>query len=182
MKEKVFNNIIFIFFVILLLIFSLKCFLVSFGIVKVEYLLGVLSENLYLVYSSPIHQIIFALIGFFIFFVALCLIWIKQKMVQQLSYIRIITDSGEIKISIYSLEQIILNILNGVQGVRKIKPKIQVQKNNDIKTTLELTILKECNIPHIANLIQQKLKEELPIISGVEIKEIKINVDKIEYD
>lgn len=182
MKEKVFNNVIFVCLVILLLLFSLKSFLISFGIIRIEYLLKVLNENLYLVYSSPIHQIIFGLVGFFIFFVALYLIWLKQKMGQQLSYVKVSTDSGEIRISMLSLEQIILNILDGVKGIRKIKPKIEIQKNGDIKTILELIITKDCNIPNTANLIQEMLKEELPKISGVEIKEIKINVDKIEYD
>lgn len=101
---------------------------------------------------------------------------------QQLSYVKVSTDSGEIRISMLSLEQIILNILDGVEGVKKIKPKIEVQKSGDIKTILELIITKDCNIPNTANLIQEMLKEELPKISGVEIKEIKINVDKIEYD
>lgn len=101
---------------------------------------------------------------------------------QQLSYVKVSTDSGEIRISMLSLEQIILNILDGVEGVRKIKPKIEVQKSGDIKTILELIITKDCNIPNTAGIIQEMLKEELPKISGVEIKEIKINVDKIEYD
>jgi len=99
-----------------------------------------------------------------------------------LPHVKVITDSGEIRISTYSLEQIVLNILNKVEGVRKIKPKIEIQKSEDIKTILELIIDKNCNIPHTASLIQQKLKEELPKISGVEAKEVKINVDKIEYD
>ncbi len=182
MKEKVFNNIIFICLVTLLLLFSLKCFLISFGIIKIEYLLKVFNEGLYLIYSNSIYQVICALIGSFIFLVALYLIWLKQKIGQLLPHVKVITDSGEIRISTYSLEQIVLNILNKVEGVRKIKPKIEIQKSEDIKTILELIIDKNCNIPHTASLIQQKLKEELPKISGVEAKEVKINVDKIEYD
>jgi len=103
-------------------------------------------------------------------------------MEQQLTYVKVSTDSGEIRISMLSLEQIILNILDGVKGIIKIKPKIEIQKNGDIKTILELIITKDCNIPYTASIIQEMLKEELPKISGVEIKEIKINVDKIEYD
>ena len=182
MKEKVFDNIIFICFVILLLIFSLKSFLVSFDIIKLEYLLKILNENLYSIYSNPIHRIILALIGLLIFLIVLFLIWLKQKMGQQLPYVKVSTGSGEIRISMLSLEQIILSILDGIEGVRRIKPKILIQKNGDIKTILELIITKDCNIPHTASLIQEMLKEELPKISGVEVKEIKINVDKIEYD
>lgn len=182
MKEKVFNNIIFVLLIILLLILSLKCFLVSFGIIKAEYLISVVNENLHLIYSSLIHQIVLALIGLAIFVFVLYLIWLKQKMIQQLPYVKIITDSGEIKISTFSLEQIILSILNDIEGVRNIKPEIKVQKGGDIKTILQLVIAKDCHIPDTANLIQRKLKEELPKISGVEIKEVKINVEKIDYE
>jgi uncharacterized alkaline shock family protein YloU len=182
MKEKVFNNIIFVLLIILLLILSLKCFLVSFSIIKAEYLISLVNENLHLIYSSLIHQIVLALIGLAILVFALYLIWLKQKMIQQLPYVKVITDSGEIKISTLSLEQIILSILNDIEGVRKIKPEIQVQKGGDIKTILQLVIAKDCHIPDTANLIQRKLKEELPKISGVEIKEVKINVEKIDYE
>jgi len=182
MKDKVFNNIIFISLITLLLVFSLKCFLISFGIIKIEYLLTMFNEWLYLIYSNSIYQAIFALIGLFIFLIALYLIWLNQKIGQPLPHVKVSTDSGEIRISTYSLEQIVLNVLNKVEGVRKIKPKIEIQKNEDIKTILALVIDKNCNIPHTASLIQQKLKEELPKISGVKVKEVKINVDKIEYD
>lgn len=182
MKERVFNNLVFVLLVILLLIFSLKCFLISFGVIKMEYLTKVINENLYLIYSNLVNQIIIALIGFVIFFLALYLIWVKQKMGQQLPYVKIVTDSGEIRISTYSLQQIILNILKEVEGVRTIKPEIQVQKGGGINTILQLVITKECNIPDTANFIQRKLKEELPQISGVDTKEVKINVDKIDYE
>ena len=115
MKEKVFNNIIFIGFVFLLLAFSLKCFLISFGLLQEEYLLKLINTNIHLIYSSLIHQTVFILIGLFILFIALYIIWLKQKMVQLKPYIKVVTESGEIKISLYSLEQIILNILNEVK-------------------------------------------------------------------
>ena len=182
MKERVFNTIIFIGFVVLLLIFSLKCFLISFGIIKEEVLLRLINKNINLLYSNFINQTILVLIGSFILLVALYLIWLKQKMAQQLPYIKVSTDSGEIKISTYSLEQIILTILNDVKGIRRIKPEILVQKTGNIKTILQLVIDKDSNIPNIASLIQQKLKEELPKVSGVEVEEIKINIDKIEYE
>lgn len=182
MKEKVFNNIIFFLLIIFLLIFSLKCFLISLNIIKLEYLTKMINKNMYLIYSNTFNQIILALVGLVIFFLTLYLIWLKQRMSQELPYVKICTDSGEIKISTFSLEQIILNILSKVEGVRKIKPEIQVQKGGGIKTILQLVITKECNIPDTASFIQRKLKEELPKISGVETKEVKINVDKIDYE
>lgn len=181
MKEKVFNNIIFVVFIALLLIFSLKCFLVCFRIMEEEYLLSLIRYNLHLIYTESVTRIILIAIGLALFLLALYLIWVKQKMLQQLAYVKVDTDFGEIKISIYSLEQIILNILSEIDGVNKIKPEIQIQKGGDIKTVLELVIAKDCNIPDIANFIQQKLKEELPKISGINVGEIKINVVKIDF-
>ncbi len=182
MKEKFFNNMIFIFFIILLLIFSLKCFLIAFNIIQQEFIVKTINHYLNLVYLNFANQILLLLIGFLLFAIALYMIWLKQKMIQQLPSVKIVTDDGEIKISTISLEQIILNILHDVEGVKEIKPDIQVQKSGGIRAILQLIVLPGCNIPDTAHSIRQKLKEELPKISGVEVKEVKINVNKIDYE
>ena len=182
MKEKVFNSIVFVFFIIILLAVSLKCFLVSFRIIEEEYLINIIVENLHLIYSDVIYKTILALVGLVLFLLAIGLIWMKQMMGERQLYVKVVTDSGEIKISLFSLEQVILNILHEIDGVRRIKPEIQIQKSGDIKTILELAIAKDGHIPDIANYIQRKLKEELPKISGVNLGEVKINVNKIDFE
>ena len=181
MKEKFFNNMIFILFIILLLIFSLQCFLIAFHVIEQEFLVKIINHNLNLVYSSFNNQILVVLIGLLILAISFYLIWVKQKMIQQIPSVKITTDDGEIKISTTSLGQIILNILHGIEGVKEIRPDIQVQKNGGINAILQLIVSTNCNIPETAHSIQQKLKEELPKISGVEAKEVKINVNKIDY-
>ena len=185
MKEKFFNNIInstvFTIFIIILLAASLKCFLVSFRIIEEEYLVNIIVKNLHLIYSDVIYKTILALVGLVLFLLALALVWAKQMMGQQQPFVKVATDFGEIKISLFSLEQVILNILHNIDGVKRIKPEIQIQKGGDIKTVLELVIAKDSNIPDIANHIQRKLKEDLPKISGVNLGEVKINVNKIDF-
>ena len=173
---------IFTLFTILLLIFSLNCFLVAFRVIKQEYLIYILNQNIQLIYSNYINQIILASIGLLLFVFVLYLIWLKQKMLQQEPSVRVATDEGDIKITISSLKQIILNILQNVEGVKEIKPDIQIQKNEGIRTSLQLIVSPDCNIPKTAQSIQEKLKTDLPRISGVKVKEIKINVTKIYYD
>ena len=56
------------------------------------------------------------------------------------------------------------------------------KKGENIKTILHLIVNKGCNIQETARYLQQKLKEDLPKLSGIEVKEIKINVDKIDYE
>ena len=182
MKEKFFNNMIFIFFIILLLIFSLKCFLVAFSTIEEKFLVEIINHNISLVYSSFTNQIFLGLAGLLIFIIALYLIWLKQKITQQIPSVKITTDDGEIKISTTSLGQIILNILHNVAEVKEITPNIQIQKSGGIQATLQLIVSPDCNIPDTAHYIQQKLKEDLPKISGVEVNEVKINVNKIDYN
>ncbi len=182
MKEKVFNNMIFILFIILLLIFSLKCFLISFHVIQEEILVRIINQNLHLIYANVTNRILLVLIGLLLLIISLYLIWLKQKMVQQPQSVKVPTDFGEINVSTSSLGQIILHILSDVDRVFKITPEIQVQKNGGINTILQLVVEPECNIPKTAHQIQEKLKEELPKISGVEAKEVKINVNQIEYE
>lgn len=182
MKEKIFNNMIFIFFIILLLIFSLKCFLIAFHVIEEEFLIEIINNNISSFYSNITNQIVLGLVGLLIFIIALYFIWLKQKTTQQIPSVKITTDEGEIKISTTSLGQIILNILQNVEGVKEITPDIQVLKSGGIRAILQLIVSKDCNIPDTAHYIQQKLKEDLPKISGVEASEVKINVNKIDYE
>ena len=182
MKEKVFNSIVFVFFIVILLTVSLKCFLISFHIIEREHLINLIVENLNLIYSDVIYKTMLALVGLAFFLLALGLILVKQRMVQRQLHVKVITDFGEIKVSLFSLEQVILNILKEVGGVKRIKPEIQIQKGGDIKTVLELVVAKDSNIPDVATTIQRKLKEELPKISGVVLREVKINVNKIDFE
>jgi len=145
-------------------------------------LVGIVNNNINLIYSNFTNQILLAIVGFLIFAIALYLIWLKQKIAAQVPSVKVISDDGEIKITTTSLEQIILNVLNDIKGVKEIKPDIQLQKTGSIRAILSLIVTTDCNIPDTAHFIQQKLKEELPKISGVEIEDIKINVNKIDYE
>ena len=182
MKEKLFNNTIFILFIILLLLFSLKCFLIAFHVVQEDFAVKIISHYLHLLYANVTNQMILALIGFLVFFISIYLIWLKQKRMQEIPSVKVLTDYGEMKISTLSLGQIVLHILSDVEGIRKIDPEIQVPKSGGINAILQLTVSPECNIPHTAQQIQEKLKAKLPGISGIEVKEIRINVNKIDYE
>lgn len=183
MKENFLNNLIFVLFIFLLLFFSLLSFLISFQVVPQEIISQEVEQVLHLFYKSFTSQLLLSLIGILLLIIALYLIWLKQKTIQQVPSVKINTDDGDIKISTFSLKQIILNILqNKIQDVKEIYPEIQVIKNGGIKTLLKLVVMPNCNIPQTAQSIQEKLKTELPRISGVEVKEIKINVDKLYYD
>jgi len=181
MKEKIFNNIIFVLFIVLLLVFSLKCFLVAFNIIKKDFLFSIIQNGLNLVYGSYINQAVLAAMGLILLFIALYLLWIKQKMIHQIPAVKISTEDGEINVSTDSLNNIILNVLENIAEVKEIKPSIKIIKNSEINTILDLVVTPNCNIPETAHYIQQKLKEELPKKSGINAKEVKINVSKIEY-
>ncbi len=181
MKENIFNNIIFTLFIVLLLFFSLQCFLLAFRVIEKEFLIQKLNQYIQAIYANFNHQVWLVLLGLLLFSIAIYLIWLKQRVAQKQLFVKITTDEGEIIVSKLSLEQIILNILSDVDGVQDIKPEIQVQKDGKIKTLLQIMISNACNIPDTAHLIQQKLKEELPRISGIEAQEVKINVNKISY-
>lgn len=182
MKEKIFNNIIFVIFLIMLIVISFGCLLIGSRIIPQDIILNYLTQNLSTIYTLFSYQLLLVLIGIVIFLFAVYLLWLKSKMAYQIPSVNKKTDYGEIKISTYSLAQIMLNILNEIEGINKIKPDIHIQKMGNIKTVIHLIVSPGCNIPDTANMIQQKLKEELPRVSGIDIDEIKINVEKIAYN
>jgi uncharacterized alkaline shock family protein YloU len=182
MKQQTFNNIVFFLLLIILLVVSVFCFVISLNLISRVVLSDVISHYIDLFYTTFYARILLGMISLLILLAIIYLVWKKIRISREFPSIKQNTEFGEINISTGSINQIILSILRDINGIKQVRPEIQVLKTGGINTVLHLTVNQNLSIPEAAKEIQEKLKKRLYEVSGIETKEIKINVEKIDYE
>jgi uncharacterized alkaline shock family protein YloU len=69
-----------------------------------------------------------------------------------------------------------------MEAIKESKSTINVLKSGGINVDLHLVLKQDVNIPEISETIQSELKDFLLKTSGIELKEIKIFIDKVFYE
>ena len=69
-----------------------------------------------------------------------------------------------------------------MEAIKESKSTINVLKSGGINVDLHLVLKQDVNIPEISETIQSELKDFLLKTSGIELKEIKIFIDKVYYE
>ena len=179
MRKESFNNLIFVLFLVVVFFISGIFLTLSLGLFSLE---NFFFKTNYLIYSSFYNQIILGFVGALLIFLAIYLILQKTQIDKgNLSVVQK-TSFGEIKISIESIKRLTLKVVKGMGEITETRPEIDILKSGGIKIDLHLSVKQDINIPELSEKIQRKLKEYLLETSGIETKEIKINIDKIFYE
>ena len=179
MSKESFNNLIFVLFLVVVVFISGIFLALSLRLFSLE---NFFFKTNYLIYSNFLNQIILGLAGALLIFLATYLIWQKVQIDKgNLSVVQK-TSFGEIKISIESIKRLTLKVVKGIGEVTEARPEVNILKPGGINIDLHLSVKQDVNIPELSEKIQRKLKEYLLETSGIEAKEIKINIDKIFYE
>ena len=179
MSKDSFNNLIFVLFLLVTIFISGIFFALSLRLFSLE---SFFFKANYWIYSNFFNQIILGLVGALLIFLAIYLIWQKAQTDKgNLSVVQK-TSFGEIKISIESIKRLTLKVVKEMGNITETKPEVNILKSGGIDIDLHLSVKQDVNIPELSEKVQRKLKEYLLETSGIETKEIKINIDKIFYE
>lgn len=179
MSKKSFNNLIFVLFLAIIFFVSGIIFFLSIGLFPLEKIF--LKVN-YVIYSNFLNQIILCLISALLIALAIYLIWKKEQYDREDLTVSQKTSFGEVKISLNSIKQLVLKVLKEIREIKEVRPEINLRKTGEIKIDLHTCVEQDVNIPELSERVQRKLKDYLLETSGIELKEIKIHIDKIFYE
>ncbi|HBY58034.1 MAG TPA: alkaline shock response membrane anchor protein AmaP [Candidatus Atribacteria bacterium] len=179
MSKKSFNNLIFILFLVIIFFVSGIIFSLSLGLFSLE---NVFLKVNYMIYSNFLNQVILTLVSALLIAMAIYLIWRKGQYDREDLTVSQKTSFGEVKISLNSVKQLILKVLKEIREIKEVRPEINLQKTGEIKIDLHTCVKQDVNIPELSERVQRKLKDYLLETSGIELKEIKIHIDKIFYE
>ena len=179
MSKGSFNNLIFVLFLVITVFISGIFLALSLRLFSLENFFFKIN---YWIYSNFFNQIILGLAGALLIFLVIYLIWQKAQIDKgNLSVVQK-TPFGEINISMESIKRLTLKVVKGMGEITEIRPEVNILKSGGINIDLHLSVKQDINIPELSEKIQRKVKEYLLETSGIETREIKINIDKIFYE
>ena len=182
MNKKRFDSIIFILFIGLIILISLAVFFTSLKPVPLKVLTEAINNGFYTLYNSILNQIMLGLMPFLLFSLAIYLIQRKNRLNTLNLSVTQKTSFGEVKISLNSLKHLILKVLKKIEKIKESKSSINILRTGGINIDLHLVLKEDVNIPEISEKIQKELKDYLLETTGIEVKEIKIYIDKVFYE
>ncbi len=180
-KERL-NKTIFILFIGLIILFSLIAFSISLKPITLGALSETIDEFYYSFYSSIYNQIILAIIAFLLFSLAIYLVQKMNKLNTLILSVTQKTSFGEVKISLNSINHLISKVLIKKDEIKDSRSIINIPKTGGINIDLHLVLKQDINIPGVSEEIQKELKDYLLRMSGIEVKEIRIHIDKVFYE
>ena len=179
MSKGSFNNLIFVLFLVITVFISGIFLALSLRLFSLENFFFKIN---YWIYSNFFNQIILGLAGALLIFLVIYLIWQKAQIDKgNLSVVQK-TPFGKINISMESIKRLTLKVVKGMGEITEIRPEVNILKSGGINIDLHLSVKQDINIPELSEKIQRKVKEYLLETSGIETREIKINIDKISYE
>lgn len=91
------------------------------------------------------------------------------------------TPLGDVRISLDAVESLVRKVARSVKGVRDIKAVVTHAKDG-LRAELQGTISPEVSIPEVSEEIQAAVRQYVKRVVGVEMAEVRIEVDNIATD
>lgn len=91
------------------------------------------------------------------------------------------TELGQIRVSVGAVENLVARAIGQVNGVRDITPRVNCTPEG-INIFLRVSLSPEVNIPQTSDEIQNKVKDYITEVAGLNIQSVKILVESISSE
>lgn len=88
---------------------------------------------------------------------------------------------GQVRITVQAMENIVKKSVLQVRGIREVQPRI-ISRPEGIGVFIHVIVAPDLAIPQVSDEIQEKVKENLERIAGVNVYAVKVLVENIATD
>ena len=92
--------------------------------------------------------------------------------------ITLVNDAGEIRISLSSIESIVLNVTKKMSGIKETKSVIRKHGDN-VSISVKLVLFSDINIPTLLEDVQQKVKGAVEELTGIHVIGVSASVENV---
>lgn len=85
---------------------------------------------------------------------------------------------GQVRIALHAIESLVEKVVSGYSGVREAKARV-VGVPQGVGIKIKIAVSPDTNIPVISSEIQEQVKQQVLEVTGVEVHDVLILVDKI---
>lgn len=88
-------------------------------------------------------------------------------------------ESGKLMISKETIENLVNSVALNFQSAEEVVTRVELDKENNVKVYINLTISSEAIIKDLSANLQSKIKEKIKTATDLEVKEVNITVKKV---
>ncbi|MDD3653721.1 MAG: alkaline shock response membrane anchor protein AmaP [Desulfotomaculaceae bacterium] len=85
---------------------------------------------------------------------------------------------GQVNISLQAIENLVVKVVGQVNGVREVKPKI-LSDSQGVGVQVRAVVTPDINVPEVSSEIQQRIKERVFEVTGVNVSSVKVFIENI---
>ena len=119
------------------------------------------------------------IIGILLFIMAIKGILCQSKLEENKDAIILENNSGKLIISRKTLENLVKDISNGVQGVENSFARVNVSKDTELIISIDI-VVKEGSIKDITKKLQEDVKIAIKKASDLNVSEVNVNIKNIK--
>ena len=119
------------------------------------------------------------IIGILLFIMAIKGILVQSKLEENKDAIILENNSGKLIISRKTLENLVKDISNGVQGVENSFARVNVSKDTELIISIDI-VVKEGSIKDITKKLQEDVKIAIKKASDLNVSEVNVNIKNIK--
>jgi len=170
-----------IFFRILLTVYAICLTIIAILVMIVALwppFFDILTNNVYFAMEYPYTNFIMFIVA--LLFLTLSLIFLLSgiKQYKEKKAVTRVTNIGEIRISLETIENIALAVTRKIQGIKEIKAG-SAKTEEKIRVELRVILLPEVNIPSLSEEIQKKVKHSVETATGIEVSNVSVIVENV---
>ena len=91
------------------------------------------------------------------------------------------SEVGKVLISINALENMVLRVLQQIQGIKDAGRQVITTKDG-LVIRVRIRVMPDVSLPGLVTELQTKIKEYIEEVTGITVREVKIIVDNIIVD
>jgi uncharacterized alkaline shock family protein YloU len=89
------------------------------------------------------------------------------------------SESGQVNISLEAVDNVVHKAALSVAGVKDIKSRLKTA-NNGLGIYLQIAIPHDTNVPETATAVQNAVKEQLQLVTGLMVTEVAVLVSTVD--
>lgn len=166
----------------ILLIFSLV--FITIGVISL--LIGIeffsetyIEDIISQVYSSSDIKITVIIISIIVIVFGLYLLFSSLRSKKEVAFSTKINEVGNVRISMETIENIVLNVSGKIRGVKEQKVRVRIEDNDSVTIVLKVIVDGTTSIPELSENVQNSVKDTVEEIVGVTVNQVHIIVSNL---
>lgn len=175
---KILEKITLIIYSNIMLILSIIACLLIFGWLDTQLVGGIAYK---MIVGDTSSKILLGLSVVFILLSIKCIFFdsTSKEQIKERQGVLLENESGKLMISKETIENLVNSVALNFQSAEEVATRVELDKENNVKVYINLTISSEAIIKDLSANLQAKIKEKIKTATDLEVKEVNITVKKV---